>query len=282
MLTRIPLVLLLVIAPVLVQAQVTRDLSTGQRALAGTNWRLASLGPSGSETDVVAGTTVTANFGEDGRIGGSTGCNSYGGTYEVRGDTLSIARLVSTRRACLDQNANEQERRFLSALEAANRFRLSSNRLTIFAERGRTVLNFVNDSPSEPDDPQTENRGDALETLAAYFSAINAKDYRRAFRLWETPPSSYEQFVRGFADTDRVRFMVEPPARPEGAAGSAYVALSTIVVSSIRGGNDRVFAVCYVMRRSNVRDRGWRISRADVSPFPSNVRISRLLSQGCR
>ena len=175
MLFRILLVLLLVTAPVLVQAQVSRDLSTGQRALAGTNWRLASLGPPGSETDVVAGTTVTANFGEDGRVGGSTGCNSYGGTYEVRGDTLSIARLVSTRRACLDQNANEQERRFLVALEAANRFRLSSNRLTIFAERGRTVLNFVSDSPSEPDEPPTENRGDAIETLAAYFSRHQCK-----------------------------------------------------------------------------------------------------------
>ena len=53
--------------------------------------------------------------------------------------------------------------------------------------------------------------------------------------------------------------MVEPPARIEGAAGSAYVSLPTIVVSTIRGGNERVFAVCYVMRRSNVRDRGWQI-----------------------
>lgn len=281
MLFRILLVLLLVTAPVLVQAQVSRDLSTGQRALAGTNWRLASLGPPGSETDVVAGTTVTANFGEDGRVGGSTGCNSYGGTYEVREDTISIARLVSTRRACLDQNANEQERRFLVALEAANRFRLSSNRLTIFAERGRTVLNLVSDSPSEPNEP-TEKPGDAIETLGVYFAAINAKNYRRAFRLWETPPSSYDQFVRGFADIDRVRFMVEPPAQIEGTMVTAYASLPTIVVSSIRGGNERVFAVCYVMRQSDVRGRGWRISRADVSPFPSNVRISRLLSQGCR
>lgn len=279
MLTRIVLVLLLV-TPVVVQAQVSRDLSTGQRALAGTNWRLASLGPPGSETDVVAGTTVTANFGEDGRVGGSTGCNSYGGTYEVREDTISIARLVSTRRACLDQNANEQERRFLVALEAANRFRLSSNRLTIFAERGRTVLNFISDLPSEPNEPPTEDRGDAIETLSVYFAAINAKNYRRAFRLWETPPSSYEQFVRGFADTDRVRFMVEPPARIEGTMWTAYESLPTIVVSSIRGGTDRVFAVCYVMRHA--RGRGWRISRADVSPFPSNVRISRLFSHGCR
>src|SRR5262245_20054864 len=89
-------------------------------------WRLVSLGPTGAEQDVVPGTTVTLKLGEDGRAGGSTGCNSYGGNYQVRGDTISFSRIVATRRACLDQNANEQEHSFLSALETASRFRLSS------------------------------------------------------------------------------------------------------------------------------------------------------------
>lgn len=265
-------VLLLIGAPLLVQAQ----------ALTGAEWRLVSLGPSGAETDVVQGTTVTAKFGEDGRVGGSTGCNSYGGTYQVRGETISFGRLISTKRACLDQNANEQERRFLAALEAANRFRLSADRLTIFADRGRTVLNFVSTSPSEPDGPPPNDRTDAIGTLAAYFDAINAKDYRRAYRFWESPPSSYAQFARGFADTDRVRLLVEPQMRTEGAAGSSYSEITTIVVSTTRGGNEHVFAGCYVMRRSNVRDRGWLIYRAEVTQFASNARISRLLSQRCR
>lgn len=270
-------VLLLLAAPALVQAQ------PNQRVLAGTEWQLVSLGPSGSESNVVTGTTPTANFGEDGRVGGNTGCNNYGGTYEVRGETISIGRLVSTRRACLDQNANEQERRFLAILEAANRFRLASDRLTIFSDRGRSVLNFVSSSASDPGDrPPTDDRSDPLTTLASYFSAINAKEYRRAYRLWESPPSSFEQFERGFADTDRVRLLVEPALRAEGAAGSSYVEIPTIVVSTTRGGNERVFAGCYVMRRSNVRDRGWQIYRADVSQFPSTVRLPRLLSQGCR
>jgi heat shock protein HslJ len=276
------LVLLLITAPVSIQAQTSRNLSTDQRVLTGTEWRLVSLGPAGGEADVVPGTTVTIKFGEDGRVGGSTGCNSYGGTYEVRGDTISFGRLVSTRRACLDQNANQQEQRFLSALEAANRFRLSSNRLTILSDRGRTVLNFVSTSASDPDDGPRDDRDDPVATLEAYYSAINSRDYRRAYRYWETPLSSYEQFVRGFADTDRVRLLVEPPARVEGAAGSLYVEIPTIIVSTTRSGSERVFAGCYVMRRSNVRDTRWQIYRADVSSFPSNVRISRLLSQRCR
>lgn len=270
------LVLLLITAPVLVLAQPGRNLT-------GTEWQLVSLGPTGSEAEVVPGTTVTLKFGEDGRASGSTGCNSYSGAYEVRGDSISFGRLVSTRRACLDQNANEQEQRFLSSLESANRFRLSSNRLTLLSDRGRNVLNFVSTSaPEPPDDRPRDDRDDPVATLASYYEAINARNYRRAYRYWEAPTSTYDQFVRGFADTDRVRFLVEPPARREGAAGSTYAELPTIIVATTRGGSERVFAGCYVMRKSNVRDRGWQIYRADVSTYPSTVRISRLLAQGCR
>lgn len=276
------LVLTLLIMSFAVYGQTGRSMSTDQRVLTGIEWRLVSLGPAGSETTVVAGTTVTLRFAEDNRASGSTGCNSYGGTYQVRGDNISFSRLISTRRACLDQNANEQEQRFLSLLGAANRFRFTSGRLTVLSDRGRSVLNFVNNSISEPQDGPREDRSDPVATLAAYYSAINARDYRSAFRFWDSPPSSYEQFARGFNDTDQVRLLVDPSTRVEGAAGSVYADIPAIVVSTMRNGSERVFAGCYVMRRSNVQDRGWQIYRADVSPVSANIRLSRILSQGCR
>jgi heat shock protein HslJ len=275
--------LTMMISSVVAHAQTGRSMSTDQRVLTGIEWRLLSLGPAGAETGVVAGTTVTLRFGEDARASGSTGCNSYSGTYQVRGENISFSRLVSTRRACLDQNANEQEQRFLSTLGAANRFRLSSNRLTILSDRGRSVLNFVN-IPEPEDVPRNDNsdNSEPVATLAAYYTAINARDYRRAFRFWDSSPSSYEQFARGFADTDQVRLLVEPSTRVEGAAGSVYAQIPAIVVSTMRNGSERVFAGCYVMRRSNVQDRGWQIYRAEVSQVSSNIRLSRMLSQGCR
>jgi len=221
-------------------------------------------------------------FGEDGRAGGSTGCNSYSGTYQVRGDTISFGRLISTKRACLDQNANQQEQRFLTALESANRFRLASDRLTIMSVRGRNALNFVNGSDSEPNGGPAENSSDPLTTLASYYDAINARDYRRAYSFWDSPTTSFERFTRGFADTDRVRVLVEPSAHVEGAAGSAYADISTIVVATTKVGSERVFAGCYVMRRSNVQDRGWKIYRGNISQVPSSTGVSRLLSQACR
>jgi heat shock protein HslJ len=267
---------------ILAQSQTSRDLSTDQRVLTGTEWRLVSFGPAGSEASLVAGTTVSLKFGEDGRASGSTGCNSYSGTYQVHGDSLSFGRLISTKRACLDQNANQQEQRFLSALESANRFRLASNRLTILSDRGRNALNFVNGSDSEPDAGADDDRGDPLATLASYYNAINARDYRRAYSFWDTPTTSFERFARGFADTERVRVLVEPSTHVEGAAGSVYADISTIVVATTKVGSERIFAGCYVMRRSNVQDRGWKIYRGDISQVPSSTGVSRLLSQACR
>ena len=272
----------LLVMSVAVCGQTGRSMSTDQRVLTGIDWRLISLGPAGAETTAVAGTTVTLRFGEDNRASGSTGCNTFSGTYQVRGDNISFSRLVSTRRACLDQNANEQEQRFLSTLGAANRFRFTKGRLTILSDRGRSVLNFVNNSVSEPQDGRGDDRNDPVGTLAAYYSAINARDYRRAFRFWDSPPSSYEQFARGFDDTDQVRVLVDPTTNIEGAAGSVYADVPAIVVSTMRNGGERVFAGCYVMRRSNVQDRGWQIYRADVSAVTANIRLSRILSQGCR
>ena len=128
----------------------------------------------------------------------------------------------------------------------------------------------------------TKELNDPLSTLAAYYDAINSRDYRRAFSYWDSPATSFERFASGFADTDRVRVLVDPSAHVEGAAGSAYADVSTIVVATTRAGNERVFAGCYVMRRSNVQDRGWKIYRADVSQVPSSTRLSRMLSQACR
>jgi len=131
------------------------------------------------------------------------------------------------------------------------------------------------------DRPPRDDRGDPIAMLMSYYEAINAKDYRRAYRFWESPESSYERFVAGFADTGRVRLLVEPSGRNEGAAGSVYAEITTIVVATTRAGSERVFAGCYTLRRSNVRDNGWRIYRANISTMPAGARVSRMLSQGC-
>jgi len=143
-------------------------------------------------------------------------------------------------------------------------------------------MSFAVVAHGQTGDGPHDERSDPIATLASYYSAINARDYRSAYRFWDSPPQSFEQFARGFADTDRVRLLVEPSTHVEGAAGSVYTEIPTIIISTTRSGSERMFAGCYVMRRSNVEDRGWRIYRGDLSPVPSSTRLSRILSQGCR
>src|ERR1051325_5742241 len=130
-------------------------------------------------------------------------------------------------------------------------------------------------------DPQ-DDRSDPITTLSSYYEAVNSRDFRRAYGYWESPPQSYEQFERGFADTNRVRLLIEPSPRLEGAAGSSFAEISTIVVATTRSGNERIFAGCYTLRKSNVRDLGWHIYRGEISPVPSSAGVSRMLAQGCR
>ena len=273
------LLCLLGVCALLVHAQ-NRNYSTDERALVGKEWRLVSLGPAGAESNVVPGAAVTLRFADTGRASGSTGCNNFSGTYTVRGDTISFGALASTRRACTDQRANEQEQRFLAAFDTARRFRLVSTRLTIYYNNGRNVLNFVDANAPSPNEPQAAN-DDPVAALTAYYVAINERNFQEAYRYWESPASSFNTFTRGFADTERSRLFVEPPAPVEGAAGSLYAEIPTIVVAETRNG-ERLFAGCYVMRRRNDREGTWRIYRANLLPVAANAPLTRRLSTSCQ
>jgi META domain-containing protein len=246
------------------------------------------LGALGAESPVVAGTTITLKFGADGRAGGSSGCNSFRSDYKATGDQLSFGRIISTKRACTDDRANQQEQRLFQALESAVRFELAADRLTIFYDGGGSALNFVNDSSSKPAEQRYENLNSPVALLASFYSAVKAKEYERSYRYWETPPGNFEDFTRGYADTTSVQLIVEPPTRVEGAAGSLYAEVPTVIVTRYRAGGQRLFAGCYVMRKSNLNPTDvpkvevWRIYKASMSPIATDAAIPKLLAQACK
>jgi heat shock protein HslJ len=114
--------------------------------LTGTQWQLISFGAPGAEVPVVEGSTVTLEFNINGQAGGSGGCNSYGGEYQVEDNVLSFSQIVSTLMACADSNVTQQEQQFFQALESAGRFELTEDQLTIQYDGGQGVLNFVSAS----------------------------------------------------------------------------------------------------------------------------------------
>lgn len=117
--------------------------------LAGTSWTLISFGQPESETPVVEGSTVTITFDAEGRAGGSGGCNTYSGSYELTGDnTVSFGEMVRTEMACLQEGIDQQENDYLEALSAAGKFELDGDNLTIWYDGEQGILNFVRGTES--------------------------------------------------------------------------------------------------------------------------------------
>jgi heat shock protein HslJ len=106
--------------------------------LQGTSWELMAY----RKTRPIPGSTITATF-QDGAVGGSAGCNQYGGRYRVDGERISISEIEVTAMACLTpEGVMDQEALILQALESAQRFELVADRLMIYYNN-HEALTFV-------------------------------------------------------------------------------------------------------------------------------------------
>ena len=112
--------------------------STPDDPLNGTSWELMAY----RKTKPIPETTITAMF-EDGRVYGSAGCNSYSGSYQVNGDTITVGPTAITEMACLEpEGVMEQEMTFIEFLTGAQTFQFADEQLQIFRADGE-ALTFV-------------------------------------------------------------------------------------------------------------------------------------------
>jgi len=111
--------------------------------LVGTNWTLASFHSGDSVSSVIAGTTLTAVFSEDGRVSGSAGCNSYFAHYNSTGISLAISGIGSTKMYCTTPGVMQQESTYLSLLGQVATFTIEGNHLGVSDAKGVPLLSFV-------------------------------------------------------------------------------------------------------------------------------------------
>ena len=109
--------------------------------LANTRWQLIS----NQGALIIAGTTITLEFDDAGRVAGSGGCNRYGGSYTADADTIAFSQVFSTRRACLDQAQSEQENNYFAMLNTASSYTLTGNQLIISYEGGELLFERHNE-----------------------------------------------------------------------------------------------------------------------------------------
>jgi heat shock protein HslJ len=134
---------------------------SGANDLRGKAWELASLSGNG----LLPGTAITIEFTDEG-VSGSAGCNHYGGSYQVSGNSLTFSDLFWTEMACPEPSGIlEQEGAYLAALNDANSYQLASDQLVILDEAGGQRLVFVKpaagsisqaeEPPGQSDEPET-------------------------------------------------------------------------------------------------------------------------------
>lgn len=114
---------------------------------------------------------------------------------------------------------------------------------------------------------------EAVEVVRDYYTAINGRNYARAFALWSeggrATGQSPQQFADGFADTNGVSVEVMAPGRIDAAAGSRYIEIPVALTTTQDDGTQRKYVGAYKLRRAVVdgatpEQRAWRIASADL------------------
>jgi len=123
-----------------------KTLQPAPAPLVGTNWTLSSFHSADAVSSVIAGTTITAVFGDDGRVSGSGGCNRYFASYNITGTSLSISSVGSTKMYCGAEGVMQQESTYLASLSKAMTFTIKGNQLSLADVKGSTILSFVKDA----------------------------------------------------------------------------------------------------------------------------------------
>jgi len=113
--------------------------------LAGASWNVISYNNGrGGVVSVIIDTQLTADFGQDGTLTGSAGCNNYTATYEADDQgNISIGPAAATFMMCSDpEGIMEQEQEYLAALQSAATYRVEGNRMEMRTAEGSTAASF--------------------------------------------------------------------------------------------------------------------------------------------
>jgi len=106
-------------------------------ALIGVIWSLNAL----NGESLVPTTHISAEFAEDGRVGGSAGCNNYSAPYQADGVNIEIGMGPITMMLC-PEPIMVQESAYLGALAAASTYDATDDSLTLFDSSGEAVAVF--------------------------------------------------------------------------------------------------------------------------------------------
>jgi heat shock protein HslJ len=109
--------------------------------IAGSSWLLIDDGFPPEDRLITADSGVTLTFDQDSGVSGNSGCNHYRTTYILMIGSLTFDPILSTSRACLNEDANALETHLFAALEATTSYTITPDNLTLYyGEDGQQLV----------------------------------------------------------------------------------------------------------------------------------------------
>jgi heat shock protein HslJ len=105
-------------------------------------WVLESYGTPDNMIKALEKPKVTAKF-KQGSVGGSDGCNAYGGDCKIVGNTMSISKIISTLMYCIPPEIMKQAMQYYTALNDAESYEIKGQKLYIHCGKTAGDLVFI-------------------------------------------------------------------------------------------------------------------------------------------
>lgn len=110
------------------------------------DWRLTSVMDGTRTLTPAAPIEASANFATDGKVSGSSGCNSYVGGYTQNAENLTFSPLVGTRMMCMG-DAMEIEDAFNRATVRVAGWTMNNSNLVLTDTTGKAIMTFTAPKP---------------------------------------------------------------------------------------------------------------------------------------
>ncbi len=112
--------------------------------LEGTLWEVVNFNNGqNAVVSVLAGTKITAQFSEDGKLSGNSSCNSYFGSFTTEDGKIQIGPVGGTEMFCTEpEGIMDQEQAYLSSLPSATEYKIVGDQLELRTADGALVVSY--------------------------------------------------------------------------------------------------------------------------------------------
>lgn len=117
------------------------DTDSLKNKLVGKVWKCEAM----FKRDIVGDTPLTLEFTATGSVSGSSGCNTFTGTYTLTRNALKFGPFSLTKKTCIGA-LGEQEHSYLYSLSLVNEVKVDGNEIEMFAEEQSHSIKFTSAS----------------------------------------------------------------------------------------------------------------------------------------